>query len=183
MAATKMKGLLEKTVLTYEDIHSLPEGNYEIIDGEMVPMTPAGFRHGEFECLLSEILRKHLGSKGYVAVGEIGILITKKPFRLRAADVVYISKEALPQKPVGMLEVPPDLVIEIISEDETARKINDKVRDYLSIGVRRVVFIDPFTETVTVYHHGRKEAGYYNFDEEFELIDGVLIRLKDVCKG
>lgn len=41
-----MKGLLEKTVLTYEDIHSLPEGNYEIIDGEMVPMTPAGFRHG-----------------------------------------------------------------------------------------------------------------------------------------
>lgn len=82
-----------------------------------------------------------------------------------------------------MLEVPPDLVIEIISEDDTARKINDKVKDYLSVGVRRVVFIDPFTETVTVYHHGRKEAGYYNFDEDFELIDGVLIRLKDICKG
>ena len=178
-----MNCLLEKTLLTYEDIHSLPDGSYEIIDGEMVTMTPSGFRHGKFECVLSEILRKHLGSKGYVAVGEVGVVITKRPFRLRAADVVYISKNTSPREPVGMLEIPPDLIIEIISEDDTARKINDKVRDYLSIGVKRVVFIDPFTETVTVYYHGRKEAGYYNFDEEFELIDGLLIRLKDICKG
>ena len=178
-----MKVLLEKKVYTYDDINSLPDGNYEIIDGEMILMTPAGFRHGKFECVLSGILKKHLGSKGYVAVGEVGVVITKRPFRLRAADVVYISKNTSPQEPLGMLEIPPDLIIEIISEDDTARKINDKVRDYLSIGVKRVVFIDPFTETVTVYYHGRKEAGYYNFAEEFELIDGVLIRLKDICKG
>lgn len=98
-----MKFLLEKKVYTYDDINSLPEGGYEIIDGEMVAVTPAGFRHGKFECMLSEVLRKHLGSKGYVAVGEIGIIITKKPFRLRAADVVYLSKETSPQEPVGML--------------------------------------------------------------------------------
>ncbi len=176
-----MNDLLEKAILTYEDMHSLPEGDYEIIDGEIVPMTPSGFRHGEYECLLAEILRKHLGSKGYVAVGEVGILITKKPFRLRAADVVYIRKEVLPQKPVGILEVPPDLVIEIISEDDTARKINDKTRDYLSIGVKRVVFVDPYSETITIYHHGRKDAGFYSFDEEFELIEGVFVKLRELC--
>ncbi|MFN3533594.1 MAG: hypothetical protein ACK41Q_13995 [Candidatus Brocadia sp.] len=66
-------------MFTYEDITSLPEGNYEIIDGEMVSVTPVGFRHGKLECMLSEVLMKHLGSKGYVAVGEIGIAITKKP--------------------------------------------------------------------------------------------------------
>lgn len=176
-----MNDLLEKTILTYENIHSLPEGNYEVIDGEIVPMTPAGFKHGKFECIFSEILRKQLGSKGYVAVGEVGIVITKRPFRLRAADVVYLSKDSSPQEPVGILEVPPDLVIEIISEDDTARKINDKTRDYLSIGVRRVVFVDPFTETITIYHHGRKEAGYYSFDEEFELIDEVFVKLRELC--
>lgn len=84
-------------MLTYENINSLPEGNYEIIDGAIVPVTPSGFRHGKFECVLSEILRKHLGSKGYVAVGGVGIVITKKPFRLRAADVVYVSKGTSPQ--------------------------------------------------------------------------------------
>ena len=176
-----MKALLEKKVFTYDDMNSLPEGNYEIIDGEMVTMTLAGFRHGKFECILSEILRKHLGSKGYVAVGEVGIVITKKPFRLRAADVVYVSKETSHQEPVGMLEVPPDLVIEIISEDDTAMNINNKVRAYLSIGVKREVFVDPFPDTVMVYLQGRKEAGYYSFDEEFELIDRVFVKLRELC--
>ncbi len=176
-----MKALLDKKVFTYKDVNSLPDGNYEIIDEEMVAMTPAGFRHGELECIFSEILRKHFGSEGYVAVGEIGVVIRKKPFRLRAADVVYISKKTSPQKPVGLLEIPPDLVVEIISEDETVRKINDKVQDYLSIGVKRVVCINPFAETVTVHCHGRNDIGYYDFDEKFELIDKVFIKLRELC--
>lgn len=175
-----MTTLLEKKIFTYEDINSLPEGWYEIIDGQRVDMTPTGFYHGDLESSLSEILRKHLKSKGYVAVGEVGIVIKKSPLRLRAADVVYISKEKSPEKPMGMLEIPPDLIIEILSEDNTAKEINDKVKDYLSIGVKRVVLVDPFTETVTVFQHGSKEAGYYNFDDEVELIDGVMIKLKEI---
>ena len=80
-----------------------------------------------------------------------------------------------------MLEIPPDLVVEIISEDETVRKINDKVQDYLSIGVKRVVCVNPFTETVTVHCHGRSDIGYYDFDEKFELIDKVFIKLRELC--
>lgn len=175
-----MTTVLEKKVYTYEDIDSLPEGNYEIIDGERVDMTPTMFRHGKFEGIFYELLRKHLKSKGYIAVGEVGIVISRTPFRLRAADVVYISKETSPVEPVGMLEIPPDLIIEIISEDNTANYINDKVKDYLSIGVKRTVLVDPFTETITVFKHGSKEAGYYSFDDEFELIDGVFVKLKDI---
>ncbi len=175
-----MPMLLDKRIFTYEDIDSLPEGNYEIIDGERRDMTPTMFRHGKFEGIFYELLRKHLKDKGYIAVGEVGIVISRNPFRLRAADVVYISREASPVEPVGMLEIPPDLIIEIISEDNTANYINDKVKDYLSIGVKRTVLIDPYTETITVFKHGKKEAGYYNFDEEFELIDGVLVKLKEI---
>lgn len=176
-----MKALLDKKVFTYNDVNALPDGNYEIIDGEMVAMTPSGFRHGKLECVVSEILRKNLSSKGHVAVGEVGIVIRKRPFRLRAADVVYVSKESSPHEPVGMLEIPPDLVVEIISEDETVRKINAKVQDYLSIGVKRVVCINPFTETVTVHYHGRSDIGYYDFDEKFELVDKVFVKLRDLC--
>ncbi len=175
-----MTTLLEKKIFTYEDINSLPEGNYEIIDGERRDMTPTGFEHGDFESSLSEILRKHLKSKGYIAVGEVGIVIKRSPFRLRAADVVYISKEKSPEKPKGMLEIPPDLIIEIISESNTQWEIAERVKDYLSIGVNKVVLVDPFTETVTVFTHGKKEAGYYSFDDEFELIDGVFVKLKEI---
>lgn len=80
-----------------------------------------------------------------------------------------------------MLEIPPDLVVEIISENETAGKIDEKVQDYLSFGVKRVVCINPFTETVTVYCHGQSDIGHYDFDERFELIDSVFVKLHDVC--
>ncbi len=172
-----MTALLEKKTFTYEDINSLPEGNYEIIDGERRDTTPTMFRHGKFEGIFYELLRKHLKDKGYIAVGEVGIVISRNPFRLRAADVVYISKETSPVEPVGMLETPPDLIIEILSEDNTAKEINDKVKDYLSIGVKRVILVDPFTETVTAFQHGKKEAGYYSFADEFELIDGITIKM------
>ncbi|MBI4687174.1 MAG: Uma2 family endonuclease [Nitrospirae bacterium] len=128
-----MAAILEKKRYTYEDIKSLPEGNYEIIDGERIDITPTQFYHGEYEGIFYELLKKHLKDKGYVAVGEIGIVISKKPFRLRAADVVYISKERSPERPKGMLEIPPDLVIEILSPDNTSTEISDKIKDYLSI--------------------------------------------------
>ena len=44
-----MKTLINKQVFTYEDINRLPDGNYEIIDGERRDMTPTGFEHGHFE--------------------------------------------------------------------------------------------------------------------------------------
>jgi Uma2 family endonuclease len=172
--------LSEKKIYTYEDINSLPEGNYEIIDGVRYDMSPTMFEHGKFEGIFYELLRKHVGNKGYIAVGEVGILISRNPLRLRSADVVYVSKETSPVEPVGILEIPPDLIIEIISPENTANYINEKVRDYLSIGVKKVILVDPATETVTVFRHGFKEAGYYNFNDEFELIDGIMVRLKEI---
>lgn len=55
-----MKALLDKKVFTYNDVNSLPDGNYEIIDEEMVSMTPAGFRHGNLEGVFYALLTKHL---------------------------------------------------------------------------------------------------------------------------
>lgn len=175
-----MTTVLEKKIYAYEDLNSLPEGNYEIIDGERRDMTPTGFEHGDLESIFSELLRKNLRDKGYIAVGEVGIVIKKSPFRLRAADVVYISKERSPQKPKGMLEIPPDLIIEIVSESNTQWEITDKIKDYLSIGVERIILVDPQTETVNIYQKGKREVLLYGFEEEFELMDGLRVKLKDL---
>jgi Uma2 family endonuclease len=175
-----MKTLAEKQIFTYDDITRLPEGNYEIIDGERHDMTPTGFEHGKFEWQLAELLDRHLKDKGNISVGEVGVLISKNPLRIRAADVVYISKEKAPQSPKGILEIPPDLIIEIISESNTAWEITDKVKDYLSIGVERIILIDPLTQTVSLYQKGKKEALLYNFDEDVTLIEGVTIKIKEL---
>ena len=175
-----MKTLASKHIFTYDDIHRLPEGNYEIINGERCGMTPTGFEHGDFEGRLSELLRRHLKDKGYVAVGEIGILINKTPLKIRAADVVYISKEKTPEMPKGILEIPPDLIIEIISESNTAWEMTDKVKDYLSIGVERIILIDPLTQTVTLHQKGKREASFFDFEEEVTLFEGITLRIKEI---
>jgi Uma2 family endonuclease len=128
---------------------------------------------------LSTVISK-VSFQNCIAVGEVGIVIKKSPFRLRAADVVYISKERAPQKPKGMLEIPPDLIIEIISESNTQWEITDKIKDYLSMGVERIILVDPQTETVNIYQKGKREALLYGFEEEFELVDGLRVKLKDL---
>jgi len=130
-----MTTVTETRCYAYRDIGLLPDGRYEIIDGERRERAPTGFEHGRLEGRFFEILSRHLRDKGYVAVGEVGILISKQPLRIRAADVVYLSKEKSPQQPKGILEIAPDLVIEIISESNTSWEMNDKVKDYLAIGV------------------------------------------------
>lgn len=175
-----MTAVLEKKIYTYDDIKSLPEGNYEIIEGKMVEITPTGFRHGRFEVLFAELLMRHLKGRGYVATGEVGVIINKSPLTVRAADVVYISKEKMPFEPKGMLEMPPDLIIEIVSESNVQWELTDKIKDYLLFGVERVILIDPQTETVNIYQKGKREVLFYSFDEEFEIIEGLTVRVKEI---
>ncbi|MBI5192319.1 MAG: Uma2 family endonuclease [Nitrospirae bacterium] len=172
--------IIEKETFEYEDINFLPDGNYEIINGERREMAPTGFEHGDFESIFSELLRKHLRNRGYVAVGEVGVIIKKKPLTLRAADVVYISKERSPERPKGMMEVSPDLIIEIVSETNTQSELTEKVKDYLSIGVTRVVLVDPQSKTVSVYKQGKREVLFFEFDEEFELVEGLKVKMNDI---
>lgn len=167
-------------IFSYNDLHFLPEGNYEIIDGERVDMTPTAFRHGKIEFKIAKLLENKLWDKGYVAVGEIGIVIKKEPFRLRAADVVYISKDTSPEEPDGILEIAPDLIIEIISKDDTIYGMNDKIKDYQSIGVKRIVVVDPFTEMITIYQHKKKDIAAYTFDEDFDLFQNIKIRMREI---
>ncbi len=49
--------------LTYEDIDSLPEKNYEVIDGEVKELAPMGFEYGESELDLGTFLRNKLRLK------------------------------------------------------------------------------------------------------------------------
>ena len=167
-----------KEKLTFEDLKELPEGNYEVIDGEVKELAPTGFEHGEWEGELYALLKRKLKGKGYVAVGEVGILISRNPLRIRSADVVYISKERSQERPKGILTVPPELVIEIVSPSNTYTEMEEKVLDYLRAGVERVLLIDPQLRKATLFEG--KEARLYDFKEEIDLLPDLKIRLSEV---
>ncbi|HNO21380.1 MAG TPA: Uma2 family endonuclease [Leptospiraceae bacterium] len=163
-------------VFQYEDILSLPEGHYEIVDGVKQSMSPTGFMHGLIEGKLFDFLDKHLSAKGFVAAGGVGILISKSPLRVRGADIVYITKESYPKPPAGILETPPELVAEILSPANTAKEMNSKLRDYLSIGIPNIVFADFENEIVTKYHSDGSFK-IFSFSEEFVIYDTIKIQI------
>ncbi len=174
--------ILQNKKLTYKDIKNLPEGNYEIIDGEIVEMTPTGFEHGYFEGKIFSFLDFHLKNKGYVAVGEVGILISKNPLRIRGADIVYINNKKIKEKPKGILEIAPDLIIEIISPNNTVSEIEEKVEDYLKIGVQKVMLINPQTQKVFIYEKGKREIKIFSFYEEVDFVEGLKGKILDIVK-
>ena len=172
--------LVEKKYYTYNDIDYLPEGTFEIIEGEKITMSPTGFEHGECELRLGAFLSNALKDKGYVSVGEVGVLIQKAPLKIRAADIVYISKKKNLVKPKSMVKIPPDLIIEIISPGNTLSDMLEKVQDFLSIGTDRVILIDPKTRTVSIYQKEKNYVLFYGFHEEFEIIEGLKVKIGDI---
>lgn len=75
-------------------------------------------------------------------------------------DVVYASFERMPPADARAqphLLTAPDLVVEVLSPDESARRFAAKLRFYLLHGVRLVWVVDPATETITVYTPGPTE--------------------------
>ncbi|MEJ5339115.1 MAG: Uma2 family endonuclease [Aquificaceae bacterium] len=167
---------------TYEDLVKgrLPEGLYEIVKGEVVEMAPTGFEHGDYEGRFYWLFNLKLKTKGYYAVGDVGLVIRKNPLTIRAVDVLYISKERLKEKPKGMLEVPPDLVIEILSPSNTYTEMEEKVQELLDFGVDRVLLVDPRLRKAFLHKKGIVEV--YSFEEEFELLPELKIKLSEVLE-
>ena len=107
-------------------------------------------------------LKKFVSTKrvGSVLSGEVGIFTKRNPDTVRGAEVAFISKKRLPyEAPTGFLEVPPELVVEIISPSNPRKEIDEKIKEYLNIGVKWVWLIDPKNRSCTVYN---SESAFIN---------------------
>ncbi len=173
---------LAKRIYTYTDIDNLPPGSYEIIDGKRLSMSPAGFQHGLLEARFARFLDEHLPQEGWASVGEVGIILRRYPLRLRAADVVYVSKQTSPERPVKILEFPPDLVVEILSQENDVAYVNEKTQDYIKFGIPWIVLVDPDNEIVKVHQPGQAFPRQYTFADEFEIMNGLRLCVNELLK-
>ncbi|HEX4961761.1 MAG TPA: Uma2 family endonuclease [Thermoanaerobaculia bacterium] len=118
----------------------------ELVNGKVVPRMPAGDEHGDLELELGMRLRSYgkESKRGRAVGGEVGIYIRRNPDTVRAADLVFISKErdAHPRRK-GYFEIAPELVAEILSPDDRWSEVNEKLADYFSAGVDRVWVLVP----------------------------------------
>ncbi len=170
----------KERIWTYEDYLSgrIPEEVSEVVRGKEVRKMPTGDTHGFLEMEIASLIRE--GTKQMlVLVGDVALLLSRSPLTLRGADVVAISRNKWKLKG-GAIEVPPDLVVEIVSPSDSLPYILEKMEGYRRWGVKRQVWVFPEDREVVVIDKGGVKS--FGEDEEVELLEGVKFRLKDLLK-
>ena len=128
---------------------------YELIHGEVVRMSPTGGKHGVIAHRIGRLLGNWAERRGIglVFAAETGFKLTTNPDTVRTADVALVLNERIPATgiPDSFWEGAPDLAVEVLSPNDSASDILDKVRDYLAAGAEQVWVADPKNSTVSVY--------------------------------
>src|SRR3954452_16166862 len=101
----------EDSLMTGEALLRRPDLNpCELVDGRVVPTMPTGDKHADVESELGTRLRVYgkETQRGRAVGGEVGIYIRRNPDTVRAADIVFISRERdLRPRAEGYFEVAP----------------------------------------------------------------------------
>ncbi|MEZ2249382.1 Uma2 family endonuclease [Microcoleus sp.] len=135
------------TKLTLEDFLALPDGDvyYELVDGQAVPKMSPKFFHSSLQGALCLLIHGWCKGRGRVLPEWAVLLKRQGKDWAPVPDLTYISYERLPKSWRRNEACPaiPELVIEIISPDQTMKEFEEKAKDYLAAGVLRVWVVDP----------------------------------------
>ncbi len=146
---------VEERLITGDELLAMGDvGPCELIDGRIVRMSPTGGEHGWLEIELGRLLGNFVVERrlGWVVGGEVGIYTRRKPDRVRAADVAFVSRSRSPKRPTKkFLDVAPELVVEVLSPEDRWQDIRPKIEEYFGIGVERVWVVEPENRAVLVY--------------------------------
>jgi Uma2 family endonuclease len=136
---------------------SYPDGDCEYVDGEIVERNVGEIDHGSLQTRIAFYLLAHY-AQFWAAVG---IRVQVKSKRFRVPDVTLVAGP----KPAGkIMTAPPHLVVEVLSPDDRASAMQEKIDDYLAFGIPYVWVVNP--ETGRGYVHTTEAAR--------EAKDGIL---------
>lgn len=162
-----------KKLITAEEFLELPKSlnKPELVDGEVVEMSPVGMPHGVVQLALGALMQAHVKrEKQGKVMSEVGFILTRNPDTVRAPDISFVSAAQLRERPrsEGYYEGYPDLAVEVISPGDRMRDVEEKLQQYFDAGTRLVWLVRPEARVVMMrYPNGR----------------GQILRGEDVLSG
>src|SRR5260221_6057608 len=131
---------------------SYSDGDREYIDGRVVERNVGTIDHAHWQTRMAVFLLSN-----YPALWTaVAVRVQVRPTRVRIPDVTCIWG---PKPESSIIHEPPFLVIEVLSPDDRAEDVQDKVDDYLSFGTQYVWVVNPRTRRGYVYTpDGMREA-------------------------
>jgi len=143
---------------TEEDVTLIRDSQrriFELVDGILVEKA-MGSRESEIAALLIQILGNYIQPRKLGKVlGEAGMYRLKSGL-VRIPDVSYLSKERYASvagiKDQRIWAAVPNLVIEVLSESNSQKEMDDKLEEYFERGVEEVWYVSPVHHSIRVYY-------------------------------
>jgi Uma2 family endonuclease len=185
---------VQERTYSADDLLALSDGaendgkRFELIEGELVEMSPAGGKHGGIAHECGRRVGNHVSENdlGYVTAAETGYILYKNPSgkdTVCAPDVGFVAKDRLPDGlPDGYIPLAPDLAIEVVSPNDSGEDIQNKIWHYLMYGTRMVVYVYPKSQTANV--HTPTSFKTLTIDDTFDgdVLPGFTLPLKAIFK-
>ncbi len=153
---------------------------YELIDGELVEMSPTNLLHQWLAAEFSGEIRDYVkrNDLGFVGV-EGGFSPADNRHMLLAPDVAFVRKDRMPQPlPQTFAGFMPDLAVEIASPSNTIAELRQQAAIYLQHGVRVVWLALPDHRGVEVHRQDDDETVAFEFIDQDSRLSG-----EDVLPG
>jgi Uma2 family endonuclease len=127
----------------------------ELVDGILLEKT-MGSRESEIAALLIRIFGNYVQPRKIGRVlGEAGMYRLKSGL-VRIPDVSFLSQERYTSvadiKDQRIWAVVPNLSIEVISESNSQKEMDDKLNECFEFGVEEVWYVTPFDRTIRVFY-------------------------------
>jgi Uma2 family endonuclease len=146
-------------IITADQLFAANLSHCELIGGELVMMSPAGFDHGRYASRIVTALENHVDRQGLgvVTTAEAGFQLSRDPDTVRAPDVAFVRASRIPSGGVkGFFQGAPDIAVEVVSPSDRPNEIAAKVQDWLQAGCSVVWIVDPTDNTIAI-HRNLKE--------------------------
>ena len=181
--------------LSFDAWLALPETKQrcEVVDGVLLmPPGPLGEHQWSVRVIVRQldpfVTERGLG---IVLTAPYDVVIQRDPPRVRQPDVLVVNAEltgiSRPADLVGraFLELPPLLVVEILSPSNTRRQVEEKLEEYRSIGVPECWLVNFPARTVEVLRLSRDEVavlGIYGMGDVLrsEVLPGFELPIADI---
>ncbi len=169
--------------LTIDDFELLPDElayYHELVDGELVDVSGNTPDHNCLRDLLITMLLP------FVKAHKLGRVVSEQEYdfngNAHGPDVTFSvpEKEKLYDRKKRVQRFVPDLAIEIVSENDSFKKLVKKVDCYRKCGTREAWILDIDSRKALVFSDARNAILDENGIFESSLIPGFSIRLGDL---